>query len=150
MATAAAAEGLPGRTGRVMKATSSGLRIQGVRSKMLLMLAVLSLPLLIISLLQLSYYRSSLSARTAVIASAEADAAAATLSSWLNEHPVYANQSSSLSYDDALDLFRRLEQQTTHTFDVAVTVVDGSGRPVGNPLKAGTTPGAKRLSDSVQ
>jgi signal transduction histidine kinase len=117
---------------------------------MLVMLAMLSLPLLIISLLQLSYYRSSLSARTAIITSAEADAAAATLSSWLNEHPVYSNQSSSLSYDDAVDLFRRLGQQTTHTFDVAVTVFDGSGHAIGNPLKAGTTPGAKGLSDSVQ
>ena len=133
-----------------MKATRSGLRIQGVRSRMLLMVAVLSLPLLIIGLLQLNYYRSSLNARTAVIAGAEADAAAATLSSWLNEHPVYANQSSSLSYDDALDLFRRLEQQTTPTFDVAVTVFDGIGRPIGNPLRAGTTPGTKGLSDSVQ
>ena len=133
-----------------MKTTKSGLRIQGMRSRMLLMLAVLSLPLLIISLLQLNYYRSSLNARTAFIAGAEANAAAATLSSWLNEHPVYANQSSSLSSNDALDLFRRLEQQTTHTFDVAVTVFDGSGRAIGNPLKAGTTPGTKGLSDSVQ
>src|SRR2546428_5441378 len=150
MATAAPAEGLSGGTGRVMKASMSGFRIQSVRSRMLLMVAVLSLPLLIIGLLQLNYYRSSLSARTAIVASAEADAAAATLSSWLNEHPVYANQSSSLSYDDALDLFRRLEQQTTHTFDVAVTVFDGTGRAIGNPLKAGTTPSTKGLSDSVQ
>ncbi len=134
----------------MMKASRSGLRIQGVRSRMLLMVAVLSLPLLIIGLLQLNYYRSSLNARTAVIASAEGDAAAATLSSWLNEHPVYANQSSSLSYNDGLDLFRRLGQQTTPTLDLAVTVFDGSGRAIRNPLKAGTTPGTKGLSDSVQ
>jgi hypothetical protein len=134
----------------VIKTTKSGLPIQGVRSRMLLIVAVLSLPLLIISLLQLNYYRSSLNARTALIAGAEADAGAATLSSWLNEHPVYANQSSSLSYDDGLDLFRRLDQQTTHRLDVEVTVFDGSGRAIGNPLKAGATPGAKSLSDSVQ
>ncbi|MEP6707128.1 MAG: ATP-binding protein [Pyrinomonadaceae bacterium] len=133
-----------------MKATKSALRIQSVRSRMLLMLAVLSLPLLIIGLLQLNYYRSSLTARTEIIASAEADAAAATLSLWLNQHSAYTAQSSSLSYDDALDLFRRLEQQTTKTFEVAVTALDGSGRAIGNPLKAGTTPGAQGLPGGVQ
>jgi len=133
-----------------MKAeTKSGFRIQGVRSRMLLMLTALSLPLLIISLLQFNYYRSSLNDKTATIANVEATAAAAALTSWLSEHPVYTNQLSSLSNADALDLIRRLDQRTTPVPDMTLTIFDREGRAIGNPRKAATIPGGQGLSDGV-
>lgn len=116
---------------------------------MLLMLAVLSLPLLIISLLELVYYQSNLDERTAAIAGAQANAVSLALSAWLNEHPAYANQSGSLSYNDAVDLFRRLEQQTGAATDTAISVVDGNGSVIGNPLHAGILPGAQRFSEGA-
>ena len=133
----------------MMKAQGkSRVRIQGVRARMLLMLAVLSLPLLIISLLQLNYYRSSLGDRTATITTAEANAAALALGSWLNEHSVYASQSRGLSSGDALDLFRRLARQTAS--DTVLTVLDSEGRTIGNPLQAGTIPAASGLPEDAQ
>ena len=133
----------------MMKAQGkSRVRIQGVRARMLLMLAVLSLPLLIISLLQLNYYRSSLGDRPATITTAEANAAALALGSWLNEHSVYASQSRGLSSGDALDLFRRLARQTAS--DTVLTVLDSEGRTIGNPLQAGTIPAASGLPEDAQ
>jgi len=131
------------------RATKPGPHHRGVRSRMLLMLALLSLPLLIISLLQFYYYRNSVDERTRAIASAQASAAAATLSDWLDAHTVYASQSGGLSYDDSVDLFRRLEQHTSGGTDTALSVVDGRGAFIGNPLRSGQLPNAQHLPDNV-
>ena len=61
--------------------------LRSVRAKLLLMLALLSLPLLVISLLQLNSYRQDLNERAAAIARIEAAAAGGTLTSWLEDHP---------------------------------------------------------------
>src|SRR5687767_15229214 len=108
-----------------MKAESKpGLRIQGVRSRLLLLLVALSLPLLIISLLQLNYYRSTLNHKTATIADVEANTAVLTLSSWLTEHLAYRHQSGALSEADKIDLIQRLDQRLTSAPDIAVTVFE--------------------------
>jgi len=122
---------------------------QGVRSRMLLMLAMLSLPLLIISLLQLYYYRTSLDERTRDIAGAQASAAAATLSSWLIENTAHATQPGNLSTNDANDLFRRLERDSGAGKDTALSVIDGTGAAVANPLAAAVFPNALSLPDQI-
>src|SRR5687767_13705891 len=142
-----------------MKAESRpGLRIPGVRSRLLLLLVVLSLPLLIISLLQLNYYRSSLNDKAETIANVEANAAALALSSWLNDHPAYRDQPGNLSQAETLDLVQRLGQSLTPTQDSTVMVFDAQGRPIGKTSTTGalvadplTTDGAvrRRWSDGV-
>jgi signal transduction histidine kinase len=133
----------------VTKAASrSELRFQGVRSRMLLMLAVLSLPLLIISLLQLYYYRAALDERTSEIAGSQANAAAVGLAAWLESHPAHASQSGSLSYNDSLDLFQRLEQ-VAETSGTTLSVIDAGGNVIGNPLHPGIVPGAQSTGDSI-
>lgn len=133
-----------------MKAeTKPGLRIQGVRSRLLLLLVALSLPLLIISLLQLNYFRSALNDKTATIANVEANGAAVALSSWLSEHSVYSNQPISLSNADALDLIRLLEQRPTPFPDTTVMVFDGEGRAIGNPSKAATVLASSGITEGV-
>jgi PAS domain S-box-containing protein len=133
----------------VRKAASrSEGRFQGVRSRMLLLLAVLSLPLLIISLLQLYYYRGALDERTSEIAGSQANAAAVGLAAWLESHPAYVSQSGSLSYNDTLDLFQRLEQ-VAETSGTTLSVIDPGGNVIGNPLHAGILPGAPSAGDSI-
>lgn len=121
----------------------------GVRSRMLLMLAMLSLPLLIISLLQLYYYRISLDERTREVAGAEALAAAATLAAWLDDHPQSATLPASLSKSDVTDLFRQLELHTSAGRDTALSVIDAEGAVITNPLTAGIFPNPRDLPDNV-
>ena len=54
-----------------------------VRTRLLLMLAILSLPLLLVGLYQLYTYRKSLNDQSAAIARVEAAAAAGALESWI-------------------------------------------------------------------
>ena len=129
--------------------TKSGTGNQGVRSRMLLMLGMLSLPLLIISLLQLYYYRTSLEERTREIASAQGSAAAASLSAWLDGHTLYVTRPGSLSSSEANDLFRRLERDTVAGPDIVLSVIDGTGAAIANPLAAGTSLNARDLPDNV-
>lgn len=133
-----------------MKAeTKQGLRIQGVRSRLLLLLVALSLPLLIISLLQLNYYRSTLNHKTATIANAEANTAALALSSWLTEHPANGYQSGSLSAAEKADLIQRLDQRLTSTPDMAIMVFDPQGRAIGDPSKTGAQIVNQLMTDGV-
>ena len=59
---------------------------RSVRAKLLVMLALLSLPLLIISLIQLNNYRHNLDDQAATIARIETSAAAGALTNWLEDH----------------------------------------------------------------
>ncbi|MEO8433688.1 MAG: ATP-binding protein [Pyrinomonadaceae bacterium] len=142
-----------------MKAeTKPGLRIQGVRPRLLLLLVALSLPLLIISLLQLNYYRSALNDKSATIANIEANTAALELSSWLAAHQAYRDQPGGLSLSHTLDLIQRLDQRLTSNPNMALMLFDAEGRAIGNPSKPGAvvanpvmTGGAlkRRWSDGV-
>ena len=58
-----------------------------VRTKLLVMLAFLSLPLLIISLFQLHTYQRSLNEQAHAMARAETSAAARALEEWLDANP---------------------------------------------------------------
>src|ERR687893_69616 len=95
-----------------------------VRTKLLVMLAVLSLPLLIISLLQLHSYNKSLNEQAAAIARIEASAAAGALESWVEAHPAQTSSSDPLPPDLAAELYARLKRRTTPGEQKALVVFD--------------------------
>jgi PAS domain S-box-containing protein len=102
------------------------------------MLAVLSLPLLIVGLYQLHSYRASLNDQSAAVARAEADAAAGALESWIESHPAQAADPSALTASESRELFTRLTRRARPGTQAAVAVYDAQGRPV--PLRAGAPP----------
>ncbi len=96
-----------------------------VRAKLLLLLAVLSLPLLIVGLYQLRVYRVSLNDQAAEIARVEAEAEAGALDSWLEDHTALSAAPQKLLQSNADDLYARLELRSTPG---VVVVFDPQGR----------------------
>src|SRR5687767_7138273 len=101
-----------------------------VRTRLLLMLALLSLPLLIAGLYQLYSYRKSLSDQSAAIARTEAEAAAGALESWIESNPTRAADPRSLTPSEARELFGRLTRRARPGTQAAVAVYDAEGRAV--------------------
>jgi PAS domain S-box-containing protein len=99
------------------------------------MLAVLSLPLLIVGLYQLYTYRKSLSEQSAAIARVEAEAAAGALESWIETHPTEAADPQTLTQPQARELYMRLTRRARPGTQAAVAVYDAQGRPI--PLRVG-------------
>jgi PAS domain S-box-containing protein len=113
-----------------MRRFRKGLNALDVRTKLLLMLGVLSLPLLIVGLYQLHKYRSSISYQSAAIARAEAEAAASALESWIESHPAQAAEPDKLSTSDARELYTRLTRRARPGSQSAIAVYDAQGRVV--------------------
>lgn len=111
--------------------------LRSVRTKLLIMLAVLSLPLLVLSLYQLNNYRRSLNDQAATIARTETNGAANALNSWLDKHPSLAAQADALSSDEARSLYTFLQQNTSPDTDAIILVFDRQGRVVQNPADGG-------------
>jgi PAS domain S-box-containing protein len=99
-----------------------------VRAKLLLVLAVLSLPLLVVSLIQLNNYRRDLDAQAAAIARIETTAAAGSLFSWLEDHPSYVAQATLVPTAEAEALYARLRRDTASDAQTAIAVFDAQGR----------------------
>ncbi len=113
-----------------MRRLRKGLNALDVRTKLLLMLGVLTLPLLIVGLYQLHTYRSSLSEQSAAIARAEAEAAASALESWIESHPTQAADPDKLSSSDARELYARLTRRAHPASQTFIAVYDAQGRAV--------------------
>lgn len=105
---------------------------RSVRAKLLLMLAALSLPLLVISLIQLNNYRSNLNEQAETIARIETAAASGALASWLERNPALTS-GSSLSLEGTTELSKRLEQHVAPGADTVIAVFDVDGRPLSFP-----------------
>jgi PAS domain S-box-containing protein len=103
------------------------------------MLALLSLPLLLVGLYQLHSYRTSLSEQAAAIARVEAEAEAGALESWLEAHPKQASDPQRLSQSDTGDLYARLSRRATPGAQLAIAVFDPQGRAVVAPSGAITS-----------
>ncbi|MDT5293519.1 MAG: methyl-accepting chemotaxis protein, partial [Acidobacteriota bacterium] len=116
-----------------------------VRTRLLLMLAVLSLPLLIVGLYQLYKYRASLNDQSAAIARVEADAAAGALESWIETHPERVADSQTVSEPEARELYARLTRRARQGAQTAVVVYDAQGRPVALGDDASATPAPAEL-----
>jgi signal transduction histidine kinase len=103
-----------------------------VRTKLLVMLALLSLPLLIISLIQLSTYQRSLNEQASMMARSEAITVAGALEAWLESR---STQKSSAvpSSDEARELYEHTRKYFAPNSDVVVTIFDAQGLAVENP-----------------
>jgi signal transduction histidine kinase len=139
-APAAAKDRFPRRQAQLKKRLP--LPFRSVRAKLLVMLVLLSLPLLIISLVQLNSYRQSLKQEASTVTQIETTAASGALSSWLEGHPLLVSDLSSLSTYDALDLYHRLDQHIYAIPQVTTAVFDAKGNFIVNPSNPGPYPGA--------
>ncbi|HEV2763703.1 MAG TPA: HAMP domain-containing protein, partial [Pyrinomonadaceae bacterium] len=111
-----------------------------VRTKLLVMLAVLSLPLLIISLVHLASYQRSLNEQARTIARIETAASAAALEDWLAANRPLAEQFLPLDAEAARSLYARLQKHAAPGGDAALTVFDARGQVVQNPSAPTRTP----------
>jgi PAS domain S-box-containing protein len=102
--------------------------LRSVRAKLLLVLAVLSLPLLVVSLIQLNNYRRDLDEQASAIVRIEATAAAGSLFSWLEDHQSYVAQASFVPPAEADALYSRLQRDTASDEHTAIAVFDAQGR----------------------
>jgi PAS domain S-box-containing protein len=133
--------------------------LHSVRIRLLVMLAVLSLPLLIISLMQLGNYRASLQEQDATIARIEATAARGILATWLEAHGEVVDRSEALSPVESDDLYRRFQQRLSPDAGTLIYVFDKEGKMVPNPATPGTginlldlpqSPGRWKWADGVE
>ncbi len=104
--------------------------LKSVRAKLLLLLAVLSLPLLVVSLIQLRNYRRDLDEQAAATARIETNAAAGFLFSWLEDHPSYVKRSSDVPAQEAQALYSRLERDAGGHAGSAIVIFDAEGQPL--------------------
>jgi PAS domain S-box-containing protein len=103
--------------------------LRSVRTKLLIMLAVLSLPLLIISIFQLNNHRRTLNEQAATLSRIETTAVAGALSNWLETHQAIAsNTNVNASSTETRDLFSRLQQHISSGLDTNIAVFDAQGR----------------------
>jgi PAS domain S-box-containing protein len=124
--------------------------LRSVRAKLLLMLALLSLPLLVISLLQLNSYRRDLNEQAAAIARIESQAAAGTLTSWLEDHPAYTTRGDMIAPAEALALTARLRQHAAADTETAIAVFDPQGRALKGSITPGPLPGSINFSPTAR
>ncbi|HEX8709884.1 MAG TPA: ATP-binding protein [Pyrinomonadaceae bacterium] len=124
--------------------------LRSVRTRLLVLLAVLSLPLLGISLLQLNSYRVDLNEQAATIARIETMTAANALNAWLEQHPAAATQGEALPQAEALSLYARLHQDTASGVEKVIIVYDAAGHAVNNPSLGGPVPEAAGPAANTQ
>lgn len=104
-----------------------------VRTKLLVLLALLSLPLLIISLFQLDSYQTNLTEQAGTIARIKAVAAEGALEAWLENRPAVIARGASLPPAQATELYMRLRQHAAPNSDAALIVFDANGQIVPEP-----------------
>lgn len=102
--------------------------MRSIQAKLLTMLAVLSLPLLIVSLLQLDRYRNSMNEQASLIAQAEARAASFALENWLDDNASFNSSDIPLPLALQSDLYARLLRQSQLDPKSRLVVRDSRGR----------------------
>jgi PAS domain S-box-containing protein len=107
--------------------------LRSVRAKLLLVLAVLSLPLLVVSLIQLNNYRRGLDEQAAATARIETTAAAGALFSWLEDHPSSVARADAVPPGEAQALYERLQRDAALDAETAVAIFDAQGRALKHP-----------------
>jgi PAS domain S-box-containing protein len=124
--------------------------LHSVRAKLLIVLAVLSLPLLVVSLIQLNNYRTDLNGQAATTARIETTGAAGALLSWLENHQAYVTQSNLVPPAEAQALYARLRRDTASDADTIITIFDAQGQVVKNPASTDPVPAALSSSSQAQ
>ncbi|HEX8424547.1 MAG TPA: ATP-binding protein [Pyrinomonadaceae bacterium] len=142
-----------------MKHGTNSRRPLDVRTKLLVMLIVLSLPMLIISLFQLESYQKNLTEQATTIARIKAVAAEGALDAWLENRPAAVAQGAALAPTAASELYARLRQHASPNADAALLVFDARGQLVPEPsapnishvpLHAAADVHQERWSDNVE
>ena len=103
-----------------------------------------SLPLLVVSLIQLNNYRRDLDEQASAIARIETTAAAGSLFSWLEDHPAYLAHADSVPLAEAEALYARLQRDTASDPQTAIAVFDAQGRAL--KTASAQTPFPRRLN----
>jgi len=121
-----------------------------LRTKLLVMLALVSLPLLVLGLFQLRDYEVNLREQTRTMARIRTTAATAALESWLETRRPVVTPDAPLKPAAAANLYQWLGQHVAPLDGVAVVVYDAQGRVVPNPSVAATlTPESHGLSRQI-
>ncbi|HMF55313.1 MAG TPA: ATP-binding protein [Pyrinomonadaceae bacterium] len=105
--------------------------LRSVRSKLLILLAALSLPLLIVGLYQLNSHRRTQSEQAANLIRIETTAAAGTLASWLEAHP--DAQDNQIADEEARSLYAHVAQSVSSDSVSALAIYDSKGALIKNP-----------------
>lgn len=114
---------------------NNGTKIKhSVYAKFLVVLVVLSLPLLIVSLIQLNDYRRSLNEQTATIARIEAEAGTVALRAWLEDNRDSTQIKGNLSQAMLGDLYGRLQQANALVPESVISVTTAQGQITQNPF----------------
>lgn len=124
--------------------------LNSVRAKLLIVLAVLSLPLLVVSLIQLNNYRTDLNGQASTTARIETTAATGSLLSWLENHQAYVAQSNLVTPAEAQALYARLRRDTASDADTLITIFDAQGQVVKNPTSLDPVPTSLSSSSQAQ
>jgi PAS domain S-box-containing protein len=114
------------------------------------MLAVLSLPLLVLSLYQLNNYRRSLNDRAATIAHIETNAAAGALKSWLDKNFSSTYATGTLAENEVRNLYLYLQQNASPEGGDMIVVYDGQGRVLRNPSVDGPIPATSQQTSTAE
>jgi PAS domain S-box-containing protein len=114
--------------------------LRSVRAKLLVVLAVLSLPLLVVSLIQFNNYRRDSDEQASTIARIETTAAAGSLFSWLEDRPSYVAGAKTIPATEAQALYARLHRDTASDAETTIAVFDAQGQPVKNPAASSPLP----------
>ncbi|MDQ3754642.1 MAG: ATP-binding protein [Acidobacteriota bacterium] len=126
--------------------TKSGIDL---RTKLLVMLALVSLPLLVLSLFQLHNYQRDLKEQAITIARIKTAAAEGALESWLQTRPQAFSQANAGGQHVAADLYTWLHQHASPLSDAAIVVYDAQGRIIPNPAAPMLTIAPLNLSSTV-
>ncbi|MDT7540646.1 MAG: hypothetical protein QOE33_550 [Acidobacteriota bacterium] len=112
------------------------------------MLAVLSLPLFIVSLIQLRDYRQNTYEQATTIARLKSVAAAGALESWLENHPETLHANAQLDPQRAAELYTRIRQHASPDDDSTFVVFDARGEALPNPASPQAIP-AQNFSQNL-
>lgn len=124
--------------------------VRGVRAKLLILLAVLSLPLLVVSLIQLNNYRADLNAQATSTARIQTTSAAGSLSTWLEDHQVHAEQALAVPPAEAQKLYARLRRDTGADLETMIVVFDRRGQMLADPTTPGPMPSTLNSTSNPQ
>jgi signal transduction histidine kinase len=117
---------------------------------LLIMLVLLSLPLLVVSLLQINRYRQSVAEHERIIVQLGATTAANKLRLWLEERD---GSAAPLSSDEIARLYATLRDQFPNNVEVSIAVIAPDGRPLNGasaPLQLAPVLSRQMWSDGIE
>jgi PAS domain S-box-containing protein len=112
--------------------------MRSVQAKLLVLLVVLSLPLLVVSLLQIRDHGREAVREATTISDLQSAIAAVTLNDWLEDRFGSTAPQTITEHDATRSLYAHIYDNITPAADTAIAVIDAEGRIVANPLSQAT------------